>query len=224
MLYAEEQAKRKELEEKYSQGKTDENQEYLTQVKALLREKEPNLEQLMALSLKKEREQQERKDAKVLEILRVKDKILEDLQNKLVSSEAEYGKLATLYQEQKKKLRMLEEQEEGNQRSRRDLEEALETFRVRVETFEKGKEYRRMLEVEDQLKEATQIITRYQQELANVNQKLSEKLQIESLYEEALQRAKEQIRDKESEIQHMTHELSQERDSRMREQETSKLL
>ena len=103
----------------------------------------------MALSLKKEREQQERKDAKVLEILRVKDKILEDLQNKLVSSEAEYGKLATLYQEQKKKLRMLEEQEEGNQRSRRDLEEALETFRVRVETFEKGKEYRRMLEVED---------------------------------------------------------------------------
>ena len=33
----------------------------------------------MALSLKKEREQQERKDAKVLEILRVKDKILEDL-------------------------------------------------------------------------------------------------------------------------------------------------
>ena len=47
-------------------------------------------------------------------------------------------------------------------RSKRDLEEALETFRNRVETYEKGKEYRRLLEVEEQLKESAQIIIKFQ--------------------------------------------------------------
>ena len=63
----------------------------------------------MDLTLKKEKEQQERKDSKVLEILRVKDKIIEDLQTKVVAQETEYGKLASLYQEQKKKIRQMEE-------------------------------------------------------------------------------------------------------------------
>jgi hypothetical protein len=39
----------------------------------LLREREPNLEKLMDLTLKKERDGVEKKDAKILEILKIKD-------------------------------------------------------------------------------------------------------------------------------------------------------
>jgi hypothetical protein len=48
-------------------------------VKQLLREREPNLEKLMDITLRKERDAQELKDSKVLEILKIKDRQIEDL-------------------------------------------------------------------------------------------------------------------------------------------------
>lgn len=52
----------------------NQGKDYLERMRELLREKEPKLEELMDISLKKEREQNERKDAKVLEILKIKDR------------------------------------------------------------------------------------------------------------------------------------------------------
>ena len=52
----------------------NQGKDYLERMRELLREKEPKLEELMEISLKKEREQNERKDAKVLEILKIKDR------------------------------------------------------------------------------------------------------------------------------------------------------
>jgi hypothetical protein len=75
-------AKRRELEG--ASTATKDHELLLTQIKTMLREREPNLEQLMELSLKKERDQQERKDAKVLEILKIKDKQIEELQGRSV--------------------------------------------------------------------------------------------------------------------------------------------
>lgn len=61
------------------------NEDLIATIKSLLKEREPNLEQLMDLSLKKERSQQERKDAKILEILKIKDRQIEELQTKTVT-------------------------------------------------------------------------------------------------------------------------------------------
>lgn len=55
------------------------NEDLIATIKSLLKEREPNLEQLMDLSLKKERSLQERKDAKVLDILKIKDRQIEEL-------------------------------------------------------------------------------------------------------------------------------------------------
>ena len=45
----------------------------LEQIKALLREREPKLEELLTEAMKHERATQKRKDSKVLEILQFKD-------------------------------------------------------------------------------------------------------------------------------------------------------
>ncbi len=57
----------------------NDNEDYLNQVRALLRDREPKLEQLMEITLRKERVEQEKKDAVVLELLKIKDRQIEDL-------------------------------------------------------------------------------------------------------------------------------------------------
>ena len=57
----------------------------MEQVREIVREREPNLEKLVEISLKKERDTNERKNLKVLEILKTKDTLIENLQNKLVA-------------------------------------------------------------------------------------------------------------------------------------------
>ena len=57
----------------------------MEQVREIVREREPNLEKLVEISLKKERDTNERKNFKVLEILKTKDTLIENLQNKLVA-------------------------------------------------------------------------------------------------------------------------------------------
>ena len=57
----------------------------MEQVREIVREREPNLEKLVEISLEKERDTNERKNLKVLEILKTKDTLIENLQNKLVA-------------------------------------------------------------------------------------------------------------------------------------------
>jgi len=56
-------------------------------IREILAQRDPNLEELMNLTMRKEREAQEKKDAKVLDILKMKDKQIEDLQHKLAQAE-----------------------------------------------------------------------------------------------------------------------------------------
>ena len=95
-------------------------------MRALLKEKEPNLSKLMDTSLKKLVDQQQVKDAKVLSLLSKKDSDIQNLQQLCVKHEADYGKLAQSYQEQRRKLQVLEEQEESLNVVVQDLEERLE--------------------------------------------------------------------------------------------------
>ena len=61
----------------------DNNEDLLGQIRGIMSEREPNLDELLTLALKNERATQERKDQKVLEILNVKDAQLSDVQNQL---------------------------------------------------------------------------------------------------------------------------------------------
>jgi hypothetical protein len=63
-------------------------------MKQLLKEREPALDKLMDLTLKKEREAQEHKDAKVLEILKIKDRQIDELQERIATLEGEYAEIA----------------------------------------------------------------------------------------------------------------------------------
>ena len=56
------------------------NKAHLNQIKALLRQREPKLEELLAEAMKHERANQAQKDQKVLDILQFKDKSIEKLQ------------------------------------------------------------------------------------------------------------------------------------------------
>jgi hypothetical protein len=90
-----------------------------------LREREPNLEKLMDITLKKERDVQEAKDAKILTILKSKDVRIADLEQRTVHQEAEYGKLAQSFQDQKRLLRALEDQEAQMNEAIAELEDQL---------------------------------------------------------------------------------------------------
>jgi len=101
----------------------DSNETYLEEVRLLLREREPKLETLVDISLKKERNAQQAKDAKVLGLLQSKDARIEELEQRTVQQEADYGKLAQAFQDQKRLLRALEEQEANSNEVISDLEE-----------------------------------------------------------------------------------------------------
>jgi chromosome segregation ATPase len=66
-----------EIEEHKKQG------EYIEKVKGILRQTAPSLETLMELSLKQERDKNERRNANVLAILQRKEQLIEDLETRL---------------------------------------------------------------------------------------------------------------------------------------------
>jgi chromosome segregation ATPase len=83
--FAKLQEENAELRAQLDAGKSGD--EYLTQVKKLLGDKAPSLERLVELSLRQEREHTERKHAKILEILQIKDSQIEDLQGRVEQSQ-----------------------------------------------------------------------------------------------------------------------------------------
>ena len=62
----------------------DSNEGYLEEVRLLLREREPKLETLVDITLKKERNAQQAKDAKVPTLLQAKDARIEELEQRTV--------------------------------------------------------------------------------------------------------------------------------------------
>jgi len=58
-----------------------------------LRAKDPNLENLMDITFKLEKNAQEKKDARILEILKLKDKQIDELSARCNQQESEYERL-----------------------------------------------------------------------------------------------------------------------------------
>ena len=75
-----------------------------------------------------------------------------------MQQEADYGKLAQAFQEQKRRLRSREEQEQQMTEAMQELENQVESLRGKISSYEKGKEYRRLIESEESLKEAQSYI------------------------------------------------------------------
>eukprot|EP00347_Sterkiella_histriomuscorum_P007164 403350016 len=221
-LFQQEQSKRKELEERLNVNgltQSQQDEEIMTKFKQLLREREPNLEQLMDLTLKKERDQQERKDAKILDILKIKDRQIEELQTRTVQQEGDYGKLAQMFQEQKRNIRAFEDRENTLMTDQREMEQRIENLQAQLDSFQRGKEYQKLLEMEDQLKQANDYIQTCQQELLNCQTELQEKSQVESFFDEAVNRYKEQLKQQDIRNRQLEVEVSNEKELRIREEE-----
>lgn len=99
----------------------------------MLREREPKLEQLMEVSLRKERVEQEKKDARILEILKIKDRQLGDIQEENRTQEAQYEKLGEAFQELKLRNAVLEDRELNLTHVVRQLEAKLESVTAKLD-------------------------------------------------------------------------------------------
>ena len=121
-----------ELKSQIEEG-DDQNDAYLNEVRSLLREREPKLEQLMEVSLRKERVEQEKKDARILEILKIKDRQLGDIQEENRTQEAQYEKLGEAFQELKLRNAVLEDRELNLTHVVRQLEAKLESVTAKLD-------------------------------------------------------------------------------------------
>ena len=81
------QEEKAKLHESYLSTETNEVEDTLEQIKALLREKEPNLEKLVTISLAQERQKHERQNAKVLQILQTKDLEISEIKQQMITIE-----------------------------------------------------------------------------------------------------------------------------------------
>ena len=121
-----------ELKSQIEEG-DNQNDAYLNEVRSLLREREPKLEQLMEVSLRKERVEQEKKDARILEILKIKDRQLGDIQEENRTQEAQYEKLGEAFQELKLRNAVLEDRELNLTHVVRQLEAKLESVTAKLD-------------------------------------------------------------------------------------------
>ena len=176
----------------------------------------------MEVSLRKERVEQEKKDARILEILKIKDRQLGDIQEENRTQEAQYEKLGEAFQELKLRNAVLEDRELNLTHVVRQLEAKLESVTAKLDQLESGKEYRRLLESEERLKEATQYLEAMQEGL-NVSQlALQKKDNIEIYLQEVIARLKEQVSDKDAHIQELTSEWNSEKELRIRADEQAR--
>ena len=121
-----------ELKSQIEEG-DNQNDAYLNEVRSLLREREPKLEQLMEVSLRKERVEQEKMDARLLEILKIKDRQLGDIQEENRTQEAQYEKLGEAFQELKLRNAVLEDRELNLTHVVRQLEAKLESVTAKLD-------------------------------------------------------------------------------------------
>jgi len=116
----------------------------INQIKQLLKEKHPSLEKLMDISLKQEREKHERQNEKVLQILRVKDNIIAELQQKLDDSESQLKIEADSRENFEKELKTLKKQYEATLKNEQNLKQNLaeheETIKLLNDNREQLKE------------------------------------------------------------------------------------
>ncbi|CDW71439.1 UNKNOWN [Stylonychia lemnae] len=224
-MYKEEVAKRKEIEDRFENaGYSKDNEQLLQQFKVLLREREPNLEQLMELTLKKERDQQERKDAKILEILKIKDKQMEEIQTKFLTQESENSKLISALQDHKRQIKQMEQREKQITKEAEDLELKLQKAQSQISELHHGEQFKKLQYLEDKLKEANDYIQSCQDELLRTQTELQEKAQIEQFFEEAMQRFKDQAQIKDRQISQLSQELEVEKEMKIRQEEHLKVL
>lgn len=156
-----------ELEEDKSLNKLSAEEHYFyQQIRGLLREKEPSLEQLMDLTLAKERKKQEQKDAITLDLLQQKDQ-----------------ELSRLYQE-------IEKLEVGNpgQFKLRQLERENEELRAKVEELGSLTNDLGSSQLDTRLEEQEVVIQKLNQQITECTAELENRQANDEYMKEAMER------------------------------------
>ena len=126
---------------------------YLERIKEMLRERHPSLENLMEISLKQERDKQERQNEKILNILKIKDNLIEELQQKSLEQENRNLSVQQNVNELKEKTQeqniYIEDLTTENNKYRTVFEEHEET--IKLLNTEMNRYQYKMSELEDQL-------------------------------------------------------------------------
>lgn len=134
-------------------------------------------------------------------------------------SEAEFGKLAQAFQELKRVLRSHEDKHQELMTEKNQLKDKVTELQQQLEAFQRGKEYKRLIELEEQVAKANEYIQTCQSEVMKCQTELAEKSQVEHFFDEAVQRYKEQLKQQDIQIGNLQAELQVEKDLRTKEQE-----
>ncbi|TNV88004.1 hypothetical protein FGO68_gene12191 [Halteria grandinella] len=193
--------------------------QYLSDIKALLKEREPKLEQLMEITLRKERMEQEAKDQTILKILKAKDQQIGELEERVQGQEEEYGQINMAFQDIKKRNKHLEEQVLMTSA----LQQKLDMSQLKVESLEKGKEYRRLLEAEERVRELTQYSQGLEAEITQVQTLLAQKENMELYLQEVLARYKDQLSERDEDLRHLTDDFEREKELRIRADQQARI-
>ena len=158
----------------------------------------------MELSLRKERENQEAKDVKVLDILKFKDAAIEDLQQKNVKQESEIGKISQAYQELLKHSKEAEEDNQHQKETVRLLSEQLEQVQRRLLESSDGANFEHL---QNQLQDSVGANSHLQAKIYDLEASLQEKTSNEVYWQEAIDRFKNINDDKDEKIRALERDV-----------------
>lgn len=97
----------------HSQVVQDDESKTLEKIREILKDKHPSLEKLMDISLKQEREKHEKQNEKVLQILKIKDGLIDELQKKSLELESKLRSSESAMEETQNKFQSIMQENEG---------------------------------------------------------------------------------------------------------------
>eukprot|EP01022_Parablepharisma_sp_SALTPOND_P036388 TRINITY_DN98_c0_g1_i1.p1 TRINITY_DN98_c0_g1~~TRINITY_DN98_c0_g1_i1.p1 ORF type:complete len:3109 (+),score=697.90 TRINITY_DN98_c0_g1_i1:340-9666(+) len=170
----------------------------LNEIRQLLKEKHPSLEKLMDISLKQEREKHERQNEKVLQILRIKDGVIDELQQKVSEMEAVSRNAVQEKEEIERQFKELRKQHETTMKAEQVLKQNVAEHEETIKLLNEHRE-----QLKETLK-STANAEGYERELAELRQ------QVEALTEEKI--AAQALRKELAEAQKRIQELAKRED------------
>ena len=129
----------------------------------------------MELTLRKERESQEKKDRKVLEILRVKDGLIDELRDRCVGYEEEVEKRAREVGEWKARSDTFQVEGDKFKDQARWLEEELQRMQEKINEYERGAMFANYQNMERMLDNANAKMEEMSHQLKNSESEMMER-------------------------------------------------
>ncbi len=117
-----------------------ETDETLDKIRQILKEKHPSLEALMDVSLKQEREKHERQNEKVLQILKIKDGVIDELQQKVSELETQQRTGEASTEEVQKQLRDLQKENAALQTREQQLLQSVAEHEETIKLLNESRE------------------------------------------------------------------------------------